>query len=112
VGHFRLHEEISITRWLGIALISAGVGFVAAGPSVTPSRDRYSDAAAEVRRGEIVNDLYAWAAIALIILAATTGDVLLSYSMKRVGDVGELWKRRGILAVIRASWPPRPLLWA
>jgi drug/metabolite transporter (DMT)-like permease len=38
IGHFRLHEEISPTRWLGIALIAAGVGFVAAGPSVTPSR--------------------------------------------------------------------------
>jgi len=36
VGHFRLHEEISPTRWLGIALIAAGVGFVAAGPSLTP----------------------------------------------------------------------------
>lgn len=38
VGHFRLHEEISATRWLGIALIAAGVGFVAAGPSLTSSR--------------------------------------------------------------------------
>ncbi len=38
IGHFRMHEEISPTRWLGIALIAAGVGFVAAGPSVTPSR--------------------------------------------------------------------------
>ena len=38
IGHFRLHEEISLTRWLGIALIAAGVGFVAVGPSVTPSR--------------------------------------------------------------------------
>jgi drug/metabolite transporter (DMT)-like permease len=38
VGHFRLHEDISPTRWLGIALIAGGVGFVAAGPSVTPSR--------------------------------------------------------------------------
>lgn len=36
VGHFRLHEVISPTRWLGIALIAAGVGFVAAGPSLTP----------------------------------------------------------------------------
>ncbi len=35
IGHFRLHEEISPTRWLGIALIAAGVGSVAAGPSVT-----------------------------------------------------------------------------
>jgi drug/metabolite transporter (DMT)-like permease len=47
-----------------------------------------------------VKDLNAWAAIILIILASTTGDVLLSYSMKRVGDVGEIWKQRGILAVL------------
>jgi drug/metabolite transporter (DMT)-like permease len=40
IGHFRLHEQISPTRWLGIALIAAGVGFVAAGPSVTPGRQR------------------------------------------------------------------------
>jgi len=40
VGRFRLHEAISPTRWLGIALIAAGVGFVAAGPSVTPGRHR------------------------------------------------------------------------
>src|SRR5580658_9797622 len=48
----------------------------------------------------IMNDAYAWAAIGVIILASTTGDVLLSYSMKRVGDVGELWKQRGVVAVI------------
>ncbi len=42
IGHFRLHEEISPTRWLGIALIAAGVGFVAAGPSVTPRHERQS----------------------------------------------------------------------
>jgi hypothetical protein len=35
IGHFQLHEAISTTRWMGIALIAAGVGFVAAGPSVT-----------------------------------------------------------------------------
>ena len=46
-----------------------------------------------------MNELYAWAAIALITLAATTGDVLLAYAMKRVGDVGELWKSRGLLAL-------------
>jgi drug/metabolite transporter (DMT)-like permease len=48
-----------------------------------------------------MTELYAWGAIGLIIMASTTGDVLLSYSMKRVGDVGELWKQRGLLAVIR-----------
>ena len=39
IAHFSFHEVISPTRWLGISLIAAGVGFVAAGPSVTPSRD-------------------------------------------------------------------------
>jgi drug/metabolite transporter (DMT)-like permease len=38
VGHFSFHEVISPARWLGIALIAAGVGFVAAGPSLTSSR--------------------------------------------------------------------------
>ncbi len=42
IGHFHLHEEISPTRWLGIALIAAGVGFVAAGPAVTPRPERQS----------------------------------------------------------------------
>lgn len=36
VGRVGFHEEISPIRWLGIALIAAGVGFVAAGPSLTP----------------------------------------------------------------------------
>ena len=47
-----------------------------------------------------MKDIYAWAAIGLIVLTSTTGDVLLAHSMKRVGDVGELWKRRGVLAVL------------
>jgi uncharacterized membrane protein len=37
IAHFSFHEQISPTRWLGIALIAAGVGFVAVGPSVTPA---------------------------------------------------------------------------
>jgi drug/metabolite transporter (DMT)-like permease len=49
VGHFRLHEEISPARWFGIALIAAGVGFVAAGPSVTSNRQRLNSRAASDR---------------------------------------------------------------
>jgi drug/metabolite transporter (DMT)-like permease len=30
-----LHEQVSTTRWLGICLISAGVGFVTQGPALT-----------------------------------------------------------------------------
>jgi|SRR5262252_398617 len=47
-----------------------------------------------------MRDFYAWVAVGLIVFASTAGDVLLSYSMKKVGDVGELWKRRGLLHVI------------
>lgn len=35
VAKFALHEQVSPSRWLGIALISGGVGFVAGGPSLT-----------------------------------------------------------------------------
>ena len=48
-----------------------------------------------------MNNYYAWAAIAVITLAATTGDVLLAYAMKRVGHVGELFQSHGLLAVLR-----------
>ena len=48
-----------------------------------------------------MNNVYAWTAIAVITLAATTGDVLLAYAMKRVGHVGELWQDQGLFAVVR-----------
>ena len=34
-ARFVLHENVSPLRWLGIALISGGVGFVAGGPALT-----------------------------------------------------------------------------
>ena len=43
---------------------------------------------------------YAWGAVASIVLASTTGDVLLSRAMKQVGDVGELRQRYGLSHVI------------
>jgi drug/metabolite transporter (DMT)-like permease len=43
---------------------------------------------------------HAWVAIAAIVLASTTGDVLLSRAMKQVGDVGELRQRGGALTVV------------
>ncbi len=36
LSRFWLHEQISPARWLGIALITAGVGFVTQGPAYTP----------------------------------------------------------------------------
>lgn len=43
---------------------------------------------------------YTWAAIAAIVTASVTGDVLLSWAMKQVGDVGELRRRLSIFAVV------------
>ncbi len=41
-----------------------------------------------------------WLAIAVIVLASSGGDVLLSAAMKRIGDLNDLRLRRGLLAVI------------
>jgi drug/metabolite transporter (DMT)-like permease len=35
IAKFLLHEDVTMTRWLGILLISAGVGFVTQGPEIT-----------------------------------------------------------------------------
>jgi drug/metabolite transporter (DMT)-like permease len=35
VARFALHEQVSALRWMGIALISGGVGFVAGTPAST-----------------------------------------------------------------------------
>lgn len=47
-----------------------------------------------------MKQFYTWSAIAAIVLASSTGDVLLSRAMKQVGDVGELWKRTNLLTVV------------
>ena len=39
VARFLLHEHVSPLRWLGIALITGGVGFVAGGPEITVHHD-------------------------------------------------------------------------
>ena len=43
VAKFALHEEVSPLRWLGIALISGGVGFVAGGPALTAHEHQPDD---------------------------------------------------------------------
>jgi drug/metabolite transporter (DMT)-like permease len=51
-------------------------------------------------RGGLAKEVYTWSSIMAVVLASTAGDVLLSYSMKKVGDVGELRRLHGIGAVI------------
>ena len=45
----------------------------------------------------------AWAAIAAVVLASAGGDILLARAMKKIGDVGELRKSRGLFAVVTAT---------
>ena len=40
LGKYFLHEDVTLWRWVGIALITAGVGFVASGPEKTPGAHR------------------------------------------------------------------------
>ena len=47
-----------------------------------------------------MNSLKLWIAIATLVLASSSGDVLLSAAMKRIGDLDEIRASRGLLAVI------------
>jgi multidrug transporter EmrE-like cation transporter len=47
-----------------------------------------------------MNLLYTWSGIGAIVLASTTGDVLLSHAMKEVGDLGELRRQAGLAKVV------------
>jgi drug/metabolite transporter (DMT)-like permease len=38
-ARFWLHEQIPLTRWIGILMIVAGVGFVAGGPHTSEQSD-------------------------------------------------------------------------
>jgi drug/metabolite transporter (DMT)-like permease len=35
IAKFYLHETVTTSRWIGVLLISAGVGFVTQGPALT-----------------------------------------------------------------------------
>lgn len=57
-----------------------------------------------------MKNLYTWCAVLAVVLASTSGDVLLSHAMKRVGDVGELRRCRGLFFVIRRILGTRTFL--
>lgn len=50
-----------------------------------------------------MKDVYTWSAIFAIVLASVVGDILLSRAMKEVGDIGELWKRSGLILVMKKT---------
>jgi len=47
-----------------------------------------------------VKELYTWCSVLSVVLASTSGDVLLSGAMKKVGDVGELRRRLGTRVLV------------
>jgi len=49
---------------------------------------------------EVVNEIYTWAGVGAVVLTSVAGDVLLSKTMKQVGDVGKLWSKAGLIAVV------------
>jgi drug/metabolite transporter (DMT)-like permease len=52
IAKFVLHEQVTMLRWVGILLISAGVSFVAGGPALTP---RHEESAVEEESLETVH---------------------------------------------------------
>jgi drug/metabolite transporter (DMT)-like permease len=55
VAKFILHENVSLTRWMGVLLISVGIGLVSQGPALTPQplRTQSGDCLAETAPGRI-----------------------------------------------------------
>jgi drug/metabolite transporter (DMT)-like permease len=47
-----------------------------------------------------VRSLYTWLCIFTTVCTAAAGDVLVALAMRRIGDLGELRRRHGFLAVI------------
>jgi uncharacterized membrane protein len=51
-----LHENVTLEHWLGIGLITLGVGFVATGPSLTVSVHRQAKGKEEAAVGHVALD--------------------------------------------------------
>ncbi len=47
-----------------------------------------------------MNSFKLWIAIGMLVLASSSGDIMLSAAMKRIGDLEELRARKGLFAVI------------
>ncbi|MBZ5523356.1 MAG: hypothetical protein LAP21_14060 [Acidobacteriia bacterium] len=57
-----------------------------------------------------MKSLSVWGAVAMVVIASSTGEVLLSSAMKRIGDLGLLRARKGMPAVIAAVFRERLFL--
>jgi drug/metabolite transporter (DMT)-like permease len=57
-----------------------------------------------------MNALYTWAAIVVLVLESTAGDILLARAMKGIGDLGDLRRSKGLYYSIRAVMANRTML--
>jgi len=47
-----------------------------------------------------MSNLNAWLAILAVVISSCAGDVLLSRAMKKIGDLGQLRQRRGLMFIV------------
>ena len=45
---------------------------------------------------------YTWGSILVVVAASVTGDILVSLAMKEVGDLGHIYRERGLGSTIKA----------
>lgn len=55
IAKFVLHEQVTTARWIGILLITSGVGFVAGGPALTPQPERPSSEPQDAHEPELAS---------------------------------------------------------
>ena len=55
IAKFVLHEQVTTARWIGILLITSGVGFVAGGPALTPPPEHPSPKLEQESEPELVS---------------------------------------------------------
>ncbi len=48
-----------------------------------------------------MRSLYTWSAILVVTAASTAGETLLAYGMQKIGDLGALRARSGLMACVR-----------
>jgi drug/metabolite transporter (DMT)-like permease len=55
-----------------------------------------------------MNPAYTWSAIGVIVVGAVAGDVLMAHAMRHIGDVGNIYRTRGlwhtVVTVIGHRW--------
>ena len=45
---------------------------------------------------------YTWGSILAVVAASVTGDILVSLAMKQVGDLGHVYRDRGLVSTVKA----------